>query len=169
MEREKRTIADEQPVTRDARSDSDPLDGIIGPAPPPAAPPAPRPRGRGAVAAASGIDARFASSYDPTTDLQPDDLADDDWEMVLEAHKDRQRMQQQHAERLRAAGFTEKELEKWKKKGPSLADGSGSGREEDVVWRKKGEGREWDRGKVWQEDEDEAKPSKGRKGRQKGA
>lgn len=42
----------------------------IGPAPPP------RIRGRGAVGASSGIDRRFSASYDPKTDIQPDNDAD---------------------------------------------------------------------------------------------
>ncbi len=41
------------------------------------------------------------------------------------------------------AGFSEVELEKWGK-GRSGAEGE----VEDVRWRERGEGREWDRGKV---------------------
>ncbi|KAI4724886.1 hypothetical protein E4T49_07380 [Aureobasidium sp. EXF-10728] len=119
-------------------SDSDPLDAIIGPAPP-SNPPL-RSRGRGTQNHASSIDNHFSSNYDPSTDVQPDPHEDDDWDQALEALRDRQKWKQQGADRLRAAGFTEKEVAKWEKGGDKS--------EEDVVWAKKGEGREWDRGKV---------------------
>ncbi|CAD0087276.1 unnamed protein product [Aureobasidium vineae] len=119
-------------------SDSDPLDAIIGPAPP-SHPPV-RSRGRGAQNHASAIDNHFSSNYDPSADVQPDPQEDDDWDQALEALRDRQKWKQQGADRLRAAGFTEKEVSKWEK--------GGGKSEEDVVWAKKGEGREWDRGKV---------------------
>ena len=41
---------------------------------------------------------------------------------------------------MRAAGFTEEEVSKWEK--------GGEKKEEDVRWKGRGEGREWDRGKV---------------------
>lgn len=41
-------------------------------------------------------------------------------------------------------------MQKWEKSGPG-----GEKREEDVVWRREGEGREWDRGKVVLEEGDE--------------
>ena len=119
-------------------SDSDPLDAIIGPAPP-SNPPV-RSRGRGTQNHASAIDSHFSSNYDPSADVQPDPQEDDDWDQALEALRDRQKWKQQGADRLRAAGFTEKEVSKWEKGGEKS--------EEDVVWTKKGEGREWDRGKV---------------------
>jgi hypothetical protein len=118
--------------------DSDPLDDIIGPRPPPIQ--EVRSRGRGTLSRASGIDARFSAAYDPTTDVQLDPDEDDDWDQALEALRDRQKWKQQGADRLRAAGFTEEEISKWEK--------GGAKREEDVKWAKKGEGREWDRGKV---------------------
>ena len=119
--------------------ESDPLEAIVGPMP---APPAPKvhPRGRGALASNSGIDSRFSLAYDPTTDVQPNSASEDDWDQALEALEDRQRWKQQGADRLRAAGFTEQEVEKWEK--------GDQKREEDVRWRGRGEGREWDRGKV---------------------
>lgn len=122
-------------------SDSDPLDAIIGPAPPPANPPL-RSRGRGALNNSSTIDDHFSSNYDPSADLQPDSYQDEplDWDQALEALRDRQKWRQQGADRLRAAGFSERDVNKWEKG----ADKS----EDDVVWAKKGEGREWDRGKV---------------------
>jgi len=115
--------------------DSDPLDDIIGPRPPPEV----QSRGRGAASTASGIDARFAKGYDPSADVKVDFDDDNDWEQALEALRDRQKWKQQGADRLRAAGFTDEEVKKWEK--------GGEKREEDVTWAKKGEGREWDRGK----------------------
>lgn len=56
----------------------------------------------------------------------------DDWDMVL----DRVKWRQQGAERLRAAGFTDKDIEAWE-----------TGKKPEVRWAKSGEGREWDRGK----------------------
>ncbi|KAI5246595.1 hypothetical protein E4T43_02667 [Aureobasidium subglaciale] len=121
-------------------SDSDPLEAIIGPAPP--INPRIRSKGRGVQNNASTIDNHFSSNYDPSADLQPDPDNEDslDWDQALEALRDRQKWKQQGAERLRAAGFSEKHVTKWEKGGEKS--------EEDVVWAKKGEGREWDRGKV---------------------
>ena len=115
--------------------DSDPLDAIVGPAPPPKI----RPRGRGRFAS-STIDSHFSSAYDPSADIHPGSASEDDWDQALEALRDRQRWKQQGAERLRSAGFTEAEVSKWEKGGEKTT--------EDVRWREKGEGREWDRGKV---------------------
>ncbi|KAI9793585.1 MAG: hypothetical protein M1833_000730 [Piccolia ochrophora] len=119
-------------------SDSDPLETIIGPPPPP---PEPKiiSRGRGAFAPDS-MDTRFSSSYNPTEDVRANSESEDDWDQALEALRDRQKWKQQGAERLRSAGFTKEEVEKWEK--------GGEKREEDVKWAKTGEGREWDRGKV---------------------
>ncbi len=89
------------------------------------------------------MDSRFSAAYDPKSDIQPDsDIDGDDRADSLEALRDREKWRQQGAERLRAAGFTEEQVKGWEKN---------SGREksvEDVRWAKKGEGREWDRGKV---------------------
>ncbi|KAF2488904.1 hypothetical protein BU16DRAFT_623172 [Lophium mytilinum] len=120
-------------------SDSDPLDAIIGPAPPPP-PPEVRLRGRGAFMASSAMDDHFSASYDPTADVQPNSDVEGDWDEALEAMRDRQKWKQQGADRLRAAGFTDTMVKKW--------ENGGEKTEEDVVWAKKGEGREWDRGKV---------------------
>ena len=54
--------------------------------------------------------------------------------------RDRMRWRQQGADRLRAAGFTDEEIRNWEK--------GGEKDEGDVRWAKRGEGREWDRGKV---------------------
>ena len=118
--------------------DSDPLDEIIGPRPPPVA--EVRSRGRGTMSHASGIDLRFSATYDPTADVQLDPDEENDWDQALEALRDRQKWKQQGADRLKAAGFTEEEITKWEK--------GGEKREADVKWAKKGEGREWDRGKI---------------------
>ena len=120
-------------------ADSDPLEAIIGPAPPP---PLPKvlTRGRGVFAASSTIDAHFSANYDPTADVRPNSDSENDWDQALEALRDRQRWQKQGADRLRAAGFTEEEVSKWEK--------GGAKKEEDVRWKGRGEGREWDRGKV---------------------
>ena len=87
------------------------------------------------------MDTRFDSNYDPSVDVQPDPETEDDWEQALEAMRDRVKWKQQGADRLRAAGFTDTEVKKWEK---------GDKKDEsDVTWAKKGEGREWDRGKVF--------------------
>ena len=118
--------------------DSDPLDDIIGPRP--LAVPEVRSRGRGTISQASGIDSRFSALYDPAVDIELDPDEENDWDQALEALRDRQKWKQQGADRLRAAGFTDEEISKWEK--------GREEREEDVKWAKKGEGREWDRGKV---------------------
>ncbi|KAK8074322.1 hypothetical protein PG994_005221 [Apiospora phragmitis] len=130
------------PVAARDDSDSDPLEDMIGPAPPSQAQPV-RKRGRGAVAGTSGIDRRFASDYDPKADVALDGEDDDDWGTSLEALRDRQRWKQQGGDRLRAAGFSEEQVKKWERGGQ---DGWGN-REEDVRWVKHSEEREWDRGK----------------------
>ncbi|RMZ72326.1 pre-mrna-splicing factor 38b [Pyrenophora seminiperda CCB06] len=125
-------------------SDSDPLEAILGPLPPPPEPTV-RSKGRGAFKPNSmGIEARFSSTYDPTTDVRANSDAEDDWGDALEAVRDRARWQQQGAERLKAAGFTNDQVKKWEKGDVQ--------NEEDVVWSKKGQAREWDRGKVVYED-----------------
>ena len=68
--------------------------------------------------------------------------------MALEALRDRQAWKKKHEDRMRAAGFGEDEIEKWKE----------SGREKDardVQWRKKGQVREWDVGKDSRQSSDE--------------
>ncbi|KAI0423767.1 hypothetical protein F5Y09DRAFT_180688 [Xylaria sp. FL1042] len=124
----------------DTDSDSDPLDDLIGPAPPSKS--TVRRRGRGHNAAMSGIDGRFAADYDPTIDVtpDPDEGGHDDWDNAVETFRDRQKWKQQGADRLRSAGFTEEQIRKWEK---------GDKKDEsDVRWDKAGGVREWDRGKV---------------------
>ncbi|KAI9841652.1 MAG: hypothetical protein M1838_003488, partial [Thelocarpon superellum] len=106
-----------------AGSDSDPLDDLIGPAPPPPPPPSKvRSRGRGTFASASAMDSHFSSTYDPTADVRPNSESEDDWDQALEALRDRQRWKEQGAERLRSAGFTEEDVQKWEKGGGKKAD-----------------------------------------------
>ncbi|PGH30324.1 hypothetical protein GX50_06918 [[Emmonsia] crescens] len=171
-------------------SDSDPLESLIGPLPPSATNDTPplRSRGRGAYKNKSNIDAHFASGYDPALDLHPDDdhgddhgntayskkptwrrpvaglamAEDDDWDMALEALRDRALWRQKGADRLREAGFEEGVVEKWAGNGAFAGlDGGGGHRDigrdrdrdvDDVKWAKKGEKREWDRGKVLTDD-----------------
>ncbi|KAI8949824.1 hypothetical protein F4801DRAFT_386058 [Xylaria longipes] len=130
---------------KDNDSDSDPLDDIIGPAPPSKS--TVRRRGRGLNSAMSGIDSRFAADYDPTVDVtpDPDDAGSDDWDNAVEAFRDRQKWKQQGADRLRSAGFTDEQIRKWEK---------GDKKDEsDVQWNKAGGVREWDRGKVVDEED----------------
>ena len=83
---------------------------------------------------------------------------EDDWEQALEALRDRQRWRQQGANRLLAAGFTAEEVRKWEWGSGGRGNGKGVGRgeemgeDEDVRWGKAGEWREWDRGKVVDEE-----------------
>ncbi|OBT68416.1 hypothetical protein VE03_02821 [Pseudogymnoascus sp. 23342-1-I1] len=115
-----------------AGSDSDPLEAIVGPLPPPKV----KSRGRGTLSSTSGIDARFSENYDPALDLVPENQETngdgDDWELVL----DRVKWKQQGADRLKAAGFTEEEVQGWK-----------TGKKAEVKWTASGKEREWDRGK----------------------
>lgn len=70
--------------------------------------------------------------------MEPEEDAGD-WDQALEALKDRQKWRQSGAQRLKAAGFTDDEVQKWEK--GDRKD------EDDVRWSKRGESREWDRGK----------------------
>ena len=134
-------------------ADSDPLETFVGPLPPiPTVkdtavndrPPLTS-RGRGAYRpSASAMDAHFSSTYNPSLDLHPDSEQEDekeDWDMALEALRDREIWKQKGAERLRAAGFGEDEVKKWEDSGKEKGA-------EDVRWTAKGEAREWDIGKV---------------------
>ena len=134
-------------------SDTDPLDAIIGPPPPPP-PPKVLARGRGNFLSSSAMDTHFSTNYDPSVDVHPDPELEDDWDQALEAIRDRQRWQKLGAERLKSAGFTEEEVKKWETGGEKT--------EEDVRWKGRGEGREWDRGKVVGDDGVETRPEWGR-------
>ncbi|KAH7402561.1 hypothetical protein BKA66DRAFT_449046 [Pyrenochaeta sp. MPI-SDFR-AT-0127] len=133
-----------KPRSTSPASDSDPLEALIGPLLP-SAQSLVRARGRGAhKTSAMDMDSRFSTNYDPTTDVRPDSDGEDDWGNALEALRDRQRWQQQGADRLKAAGFTDEQVKKWEK--------GESQNEDDVVWARNGQAREWDRGKVVDED-----------------
>ncbi|WEW57479.1 hypothetical protein PRK78_002946 [Emydomyces testavorans] len=153
-------------------SDSDPLSNLIGPLPPTKTelrtPPI-LPRGRGAhKVKSSTIDSHFTQEYDPALDVHLDDedaptlkassrrpvsgmaTQDDDWDMALEALRDRAAWKRRGAERLREAGFEDSMVERWEnnKAFTGLDDGRMDGDVADVKWAKRGESREWDRGKV---------------------
>lgn len=128
---------------QDDEADSDPLDDLIGPAPPPKV----LPRGRGGFKGSSGMDSRFSSDYDPKSDVQMNEDTRDDWDDALEVLRDRARMKLQGADRLRQAGLAEDQVKKW--------DAGGERTIDDVQWTKKGEKREWDRGKDVEQDDDE--------------
>ncbi|KAL3436725.1 hypothetical protein BDV09DRAFT_193583 [Aspergillus tetrazonus] len=154
---------------QDRRSDdeSDPLEELVGPLPKEEAPV--RSRGRGAYKPNnSSIDAHFAPDYDPSLDIQPEEdeiqtgrssrrpvaglmTGDDDWELALEALRDRARWKQKGEDRLREAGFNSDIVERWKS-GTPVATRSDEGLVENVKWSTKSEGREWDRGKFVDDD-----------------
>lgn len=77
---------------------------------------------------------------------------DDDWELALEALRDRTRWKQKGEERLRQAGFDESTLDRWRGNAAFSGAGSGERNVEDVKWSRRGEGREWDRGKVFNDE-----------------
>lgn len=142
------------PDRRQNGYESDPLDDILGPQ----RPPRKRPRGRGAYKDASAMDARFDPKYNPKADIDisADDGEGDDWDMALEAMRDRMKWRSQGGDRLRAAGFSEEEVRRWEGSNGLLGrdDTSREKDIDDVKWKKKGEGREWDHGKVVGEDGD---------------
>ena len=85
------------------------------------------------------MDARFSSTYNPSADVQLQSEDEDEWGDALEVLRDRQRWKKQGADRLKAAGFTEQQVEKW--------ENGDEKTEDDVTWSKQGQ-REWDRGKT---------------------
>lgn len=93
------------------------------------------------------MDSRFDPNYDPRMDVGLEQDEDgDDWDMALEALRDRAKWRKSGADRLRAAGFTDDEVAKWEKGGASRDDGEKD--IGDVRWNSKSQGREWDRGKT---------------------
>jgi hypothetical protein len=130
-------------VAHSENDDSDPLEDLIGPLPPPK--PIVRGRGRGAFVGSSSMDKRFSEDYDPKCDGQPDPSETDDWDEAVETFRDRLKWKQQGADRLREAGFTTEQIKKWESGGEKDID--------DVRWSRAGEGREWDRGKVVGDDD----------------
>ncbi|WPH01621.1 Hypothetical protein R9X50_00447000 [Acrodontium crateriforme] len=139
----------QQISTRESHSsESDPLEDLIGPKPAPKI----RPRGRGA-SRTFAMDSRFREDYDPRTDVSMEPIGDDndDWDMALEALRDRMKWKQKCAERLRSAGFTEGEIAMASKTKKLVRPSDGEKDVEDVQWSTKGEARAWDRGKVLDE------------------
>ncbi|OAA53480.1 hypothetical protein SPI_09408 [Niveomyces insectorum RCEF 264] len=147
----------------DSASDSDPLDAFVGPPLPseaaPAAPPAAWSSG------AARIDRHFAPDYDPALDADPpsptgptvvrfpgvgtsstrlDKNAPTVEDARSEMQRDRRQLLRTGAERLRAAGFSDREIAIWARGGKREAA--------DVRYSKPGEEREWDRGKIKGED-----------------
>ncbi|CAK7223685.1 hypothetical protein SBRCBS47491_005291 [Sporothrix bragantina] len=120
-------------------------------------------RGRGAHSAAApgfsnSMDRHFAADYDPTKDVEhplpaprpevaPRSTAEDE---DTEMQDDRKQLLRDSSERLRKAGFTDREI-------AILARG-GRRRPDYTPWAKRGEAREWDRDKV-EGDEGPAKPA----------
>lgn len=133
-----------------SEDESDPLEALVGPLPPQKTA-AVRSRGRGTYGSSSGgIDARFSSGYNPALDVyhgvNGGDGDGDEWSDAVEAFRDRQRWKQQGAERLKAAGFSEEQVQRWER--------GDEKNEEDVQWTAQGKAREWDRGKTVDADGD---------------
>ncbi|OTA08385.1 hypothetical protein A9Z42_0000660 [Trichoderma parareesei] len=144
--RSRSPLTAEERLPRDSHAktdgdDSDPLEEIIGPAPPP------KYRGRGTVAGAASLDRRFSESYDPSTEVLPDDEEGGAWDDAVEAYRDRQKLRQMQEERMKAAGFADHQIQR-------ANNSQREKTEEDVVWSKAGEERAWDRGKRDDEDGD---------------
>ena len=130
----------------DEDQDSDPLEEFVGPLPASSSRKSSsspvKYRGRGAFTSFNGpsaMDSRFSEGYDPTMDVEPEADAGN-WDEALEAYRDRQKWKQQGAARLKEAGFSDEQVKKWERGGERDI--------EDVRWTKKGEQREWDRGKA---------------------
>ncbi|KAH8884249.1 hypothetical protein GQ53DRAFT_752312 [Thozetella sp. PMI_491] len=133
-ERKHRLAEEESRSAMNNDEGSDSMEESIGPAPPV------RGRGRGAGSGSSAMDNRFSQDYDPNADAELDPEEMEDWDEAVEAYRDRQKWRQQGADRLRTAGFTDEQIQTWEK--------GGEPPERDVLWDRKGERREWDRGKV---------------------
>ncbi|EFX02763.1 hypothetical protein CMQ_2692 [Grosmannia clavigera kw1407] len=109
----------------DSDSDSDPLSEFVGPLPASdsrSAAATVRVRGRGTVAGASSMDLHFSADYDPSQDVgQPESAYAGDTPTVEDARaemqRDRQSMLREGAARLKAAGFTDREIAIWTRGG----------------------------------------------------
>lgn len=134
------------------------------------------------------MDAHFAPDYNPALDVAlPDDDSDsqtakapvrhvpgltsannfkDDWDMALEALRGRAGWRSTGTNRLRDAGFGDAVVQKWKDNAafdgidragkPHTAE---TDMEPDTQWSRKGQVREWDRGKVVDDDGVRLKPA----------
>ncbi|KAK6351224.1 hypothetical protein TWF718_004394 [Orbilia javanica] len=140
---------DEDPLAEYLSKKSTNRSPEIGPSLPSKSRGGPKPRGRG-LPGSSAMDARFDPSYDPTMDVTPTNPGDeDDWEAALEALRDRQKWKQQGKERLKAAGFDNDFIEAWETN--TTKD------ESKIKWSKEKGGRDWDRGKVIDDETGEVK------------
>lgn len=150
-----RSPSDRKRPSRRRDSSSDPLEDIVGPLPATESDSAPavRVRGRGAhkLTTTTNIDEHFSSNYDPSLDVHPDEEQPgekEDWDMALEALRDRQAWKKKHADRMRAAGFGDEDIAKWEEAGRDKDA-------RDVRWRGRGQTREWDVGKDQQLSDEE--------------
>ncbi|KAN0068272.1 hypothetical protein V8E54_013468 [Elaphomyces granulatus] len=144
--------------------ESDPLEDLLGPLPPPS-------NNVHDSSLIRNIDTHFATDYNPALDIHLDGentapstrlsrrpvaglmTEDDDWDMALEALRDRALWRENSADRLRAAGFTEQVVDRFANNASAGSTGSEKdGRIGGFKWSKKGESREWDRGKVMDRD-----------------
>lgn len=109
----------------------------------------PQTRGRGSRGQRSNIDGHFSPNYDPNQDITiSSDIEEDDWDMALEALRDRAKWKKNQSARLRSAGFNEQEISSWSH-GAFEKDERSLREETDTIkWSQKGEVREWDAGKV---------------------
>lgn len=152
-------------LQEDASEESDPLDDFVGPLPPKENGSL-RSKGRGSYRTSKNeMDTHFAPDYNPALDVQQeeeDTIAtkstrrpvaglmgeDNDWELALVALRDRTQFRQKNEDRLRQAGFDERTVEKWKGHAAFTGEKDANDGLDGVKWAKRGEGREWDRGKV---------------------
>ena len=107
-------------------------------------------RGRGAHKSRNGMNDRFAKDYDPSQDVSLDsdhDNEGEDWDLALEAMRDRIKYKQNQVARMRQAGFDDKQIAKWEK---GVLNGDHDGDPKDVKWSRQGEVRAWDAGKAEQ-------------------
>ncbi|PHH86699.1 hypothetical protein CDD83_9871 [Cordyceps sp. RAO-2017] len=143
-----RQTPEPQHHAKDDDSDSDPLNDLIGPAPPP------KHRGRGTIGGAASLDRRFSDTYNPNADIEIMDCDADDWDESVELYRDRHKLRLHQAQRLRAAGFTEDQVRSMEDGVAKTAADRAEKTEKDVVWSKAGERRAWDQGKVLDDDGD---------------
>ena len=105
-------------------------------------------RGRGANKHRSAMDDHFRKDYDPTQDVSLDSdggKSDEDWDLALEAMRDRAAYKKNQLSRMREAGFSDQDISKWETN--VLDTGGADGDVHAVRWKRKGEIRDWDAGK----------------------